>query len=385
MTASFTKRLKWNLEAGMHSGIALLLRPFSPIAVFKTGEFLGKIIWPLIKKRQRIIERNLRIAIGEDISIPEARALGKKSFIRTVANLLSSTFTKELSDESLEEMLKVENPELLHEAYSHGNGVILLLAHMGNWELLPRVNHFFPKGSKSGAFYRPLNNPVLDARIRKQREEQGTEVFSKHDSLHKVTAYLREGAIIGLLADQRVGMQGEVIEFFGRITRASPLPSLLVRRCKSEVLSLSLKTVAPGKWIAKFHRVEKPYNTTNCMASLQASMLSSMEDVFWLQERWKTYIGPTLTPIQWLKKENIRGQKKHRALVWTTSAEKNLPLPEGFAHGDIDYEYFTDQNPENLPEIDTQKQLPIDFILAFSKSDSLKEEASKLGIPLIIA
>ncbi|WP_411827137.1 lysophospholipid acyltransferase family protein [Luteolibacter sp. AS25] len=383
--SDLTKNIKWQAEAAMHSVVARFLRLVSPPTVFKCGEFVGKMIWPFMRNRQRSIERNLRIATCGSLSIKEARALGKRSFIRTSANLLSSSFSKDLSDAELGEMLSVENPELLEKAYAKGTGVVLLLAHMGNWELLTRMHRFFPAGAKSGAFYRPLNNPVLDKRVRKQREADGTRLFSKRDSLHNVSGYLRDGAIIGILTDQRVGRQGELVEFFGRITRASPLPSLMVRRCKSEVLALSLKTVSPGKWIATYHPVERPYNTTNCMAALEKSMSSSMEDVFWLQERWRMYLRSSRPPQDWLQKEGVHGRKAHRAVIWASSGEKDNPLPDGYDHGDIDYEYVIDKEPRDLPDIDEKAALPIDFILAFSESTELKKEASKLGIPVMFA
>lgn len=221
----------------------------------------------------------------------------------------------------------MENPELLEEAVAEGRGVILLLAHMGNWELLTRLHRFFPKGTKSGAFYRPLNNLILNERVLKEREADGTRLFSKRDSLHLVSGFLRENGVVGILADQRVGLQGEVVPFFVRLTRASPLPSLLARRCKSEVISLSLRTVAPGKWSARYHRVHKPYNSANCMEALERAMMVSPMDVFWLQERWKVYLRAGIPFGNWFKKEDARGLKAHRGLVWRKAGEEALQLP----------------------------------------------------------
>ena len=136
-------------------------------------------------------------------------------------------------------MIAIENLDLLEQALAGGRGVVLLLSHMGNWELLSRIIHFFPKDSKAGAFYRPLNNRLLDERVLARRQADGTRMFSKHDAFHQVASFLRERGIVGILADQRVGGHGELVRFFGRLTRASPLPSLLARRSKSSVLALS--------------------------------------------------------------------------------------------------------------------------------------------------
>ncbi len=384
MAARFSKRVSWRIEAWAYSFIAAVVSLLPPGGVFLFGEVVGKMIWPLMTARQKTVARNLRIS-GIAAETGSVAGLAKQSFIRTTANLLSSSVASKLPPERLGEILAVENPELLEEAVAPGNGVILLLAHMGNWELLTRLHRFFPDGIRCGAFYRPLNNPILNQRVVKEREADGTVLFSKRDSLHQVSGFLRENGVIGILADQRVGLQGEVVSFFGRLTRASPLPSLLARRCKSEVLSLSLRTVSPGKWSARYHRVNRPYDSENCMEALERAMMVSPMDVFWLQERWKVYVGPGVTFLRWLKKEDARGIKPHRGLVWRREEERGLPLSDECLHGDIRYEEATGRAAGDLEGIDLAKRLPLDFILVFSENSEVRAEAKRLGIPVIHA
>jgi KDO2-lipid IV(A) lauroyltransferase len=316
------------------------------------------------------------------IELAEAEKMARESFIRTVANLLSSSISKRSKPGSVEETLEVENPELLEEFMAEGRGVVLLLAHMGNWELLTRLQSFLPQIKSLGGFYRPLNNPILNERVLKNREADGSRLFSKRDSLHHVSGFLRENGVVGILADQRVGRQGELVEYFGRLTRASPLPSLLARRCRSEVVALSLRTLAPGKWVARFHRVEKPYKSGNCMKAIETAMRESMVDVFWLQERWKTYLSKRISPVQWIRDENARGAKPHRALIWAKAEEKGLPLPASCIHGDIAYQEVVGKNPCELEAIDAGEPLPVDYILVFSKNEELRKTAKQLGIPV---
>jgi len=379
---SFSKRVKWRVETAAYAVVGAALRQLPVGTAFVLGEILGKMIWPLMKDRQRIIMRNLRIA---GAGRPEEIAgLARESFVRTTANLVVSTASSNATAGRLGEMLTVENPELIEEAVSKGKGTVLLLSHMGNWELLTRFHRTFPEGTKSGAFYRPLNNPVMNGRVLKEREADGTRLFSKRDSLHLVSGFLRENGVIGILADQRVGLQGEVVPFFGRLTRASPLPSLLVRRCKSEVLALSLKTVAPGKWRARYHRVENPYDSANCMEALERAMKVSLLDVFWLQERWRVYVGRNVSARQWLGKPDGRGAKPHRALVWTKESEEEEQLPPEWTHVDIEYERAFCRDADELEAIDLSKKFPLDFIVAFSRDEAMRVKAKKLGIPFVV-
>lgn len=383
MEATFSKRLKWRAEAWAHSAVAAVVGRLPAESVFRFGEFVGKLIWPLMKGRQQTIARNLRISGQWQPGGEELEVAARRNFVRTVANLMSSSVSKNLPPERYGEILEAENPELLEEAVAKGNGVILLLAHMGNWELLTRLHRTFSEDTKSGAFYRPLNNPILNERVLKEREADGTRLFSKRDSLHYVSGFLRENGVIGILADQRVGVKGEVASFFGRVTRVSPLPSLLARRCKSEVLALSLKTIEPGKWRACYHRVEQPYHSANCMRGLEEAMRVSPIDIFWLQERWKLYVGRKRALDTWLKKPEVRGEKPHRALIWKRESEAALQLTAEWLHGDVEYEEAIGKAVTELEVIDRSKTLPLDLVFAFSGGKDLKREAKRLGIPVI--
>ena len=400
------KTLRWHLECLGHSfieGLAVLLPgPW----VFKFGEMLGSLAWHILPSRRKTVLRNLRIAFAGEMELTEIHRLARDTFRRSGANLISATHTARLGPEQVRKVVTVENLHLLEEAQARGKGVVLLLAHMGNWELLTKLIHVFPPGSKCGAFYRPLNNPLLDARVLAHRQADGTRMFSKRDPFHEVTKFLRDGGIVGILSDQRVGMQGEVVPFFGRLTRATPLPSLLARRAKAEVLALSLVTTAPGKWKAVFHPVASPPTTAHCMAALETAMKSSPADVFWLQERWKVYAGSYVSFRQWLDGQDTCGAKKQHALLWLADAPRDWQLPDEWKHPDIFYQVVVPAGMdaagwlddsmrliETTPPVtdlrsflraqEHETSLPLDFILTPADSEALRMTAKLEAIPVI--
>ena len=400
------KTLRWRLECLGHSVIEGLAALLPGSWVFRLGESLGGLAWHLLPQRRKIVIRNLRIAFAGEKTPLEIHQLARETFRRSGANLVSVSHTARLRPEQLREVLNVENLHLLEDAQSRGKGVVLLLAHMGNWELLSRIIHLFPPGSTCGAFYRPLNNPLLDAQVLARRQADGTRMFSKRDPFHEVTKFLRDGGIVGILADQRVGMQGEVVPFFGRLTRATPLPALLARRAKAEVLALTLVTESPGKWKAVFHPVESPPTTALCMAALEKGMKESPADVFWMQERWKVYAGPHVSFRKWLDGREISGSKPHRALLWLADAPRHWQLPEAWKHPDLFYQVAAPAEAdvagwldENMRWIETQphvsnlrsflqiqeheSSLPLDFILTPTDSKALRVAAKQEAMPLI--
>ncbi len=403
------KVAQWRLECLAHTLIEFVAGLIPGPWVFRLGGMFGALVWHLLPQRRKIILRNLRIAFAGEKNPAELRRMAKETFRRSAANLVSAAHTARLPPEKLARVIHVENLGFLERALSNKKGVVLLLAHMGNWELLSRLIHFFPKGSRTGAYYRPLNNRLLDKRVLARRQADGTRMFSKLDNPLHVAGFLRDGGIVGILADQRVGRQGDLVTFFGRLTRASPLPSLLARRAKSEVLALSLTSVEPGRWVARFHEVRCPHVTEHCVEALETAMKCSPMDVFWLQERWKVYVRPKQPISQWLNPATGAAAKPHRALIWLAEAPESWRIPATWMHPDVVYAaaladgqnlppWLPKSTPvhavgqaedckslrEMLAAIDEADALPLDFILIPKASSNFVNACRQEGVPHVV-
>ncbi len=402
------KLWKWRAEYFGQIWIEKLVGLLPGPRVFRLGEMLGGLAWHFMKSRRQIVFRNLRIALHSEYDLETLREMSRQSFRRTGANLLSALHSTRLTAAEIDAIVTVENPELVTEALSRSPGLVLMPCHMGNWELLTRINRKFPPGHKIGAFYRPLNNPLLNARVLALREIDGTRLFSKRDSFHHVTGFLREGGILGILADQRVGFQGEPVRFFGRLTRASPLPSLIARRSKCAVLAMSLITESPGKWRIRYHALDGAVSTASCTVAVERAMLDSPLDVFWLQDRWKVYMHPVRTIRDWLGPDSQALTKPHRALLWLPGTPDGWRLPVEWTHPDVVYEVAI--TPEQalpnwltgvevchtvsvaaerdalmklISNIDGAAPLPIDYIITSNATKALTKAARLNSIPLV--
>jgi KDO2-lipid IV(A) lauroyltransferase len=398
------KRWKWRVEWLAQTGLEKLAGLLPGRLVFHLGEAMGGLAWHLMRERRQIVLRNLRIAFYGEYDLPTLRKMARDTFRRTGANLFSALHSTQLSPDQISRIVTVENPELVGEALGRAAGLVTMPPHMGNWEILTRITRTFPPGYKAGAFYRPLNNPLLDQRVLAQREAGGTRLFSKRDSFHTVTGFLREGAIVGILADQRVGRQGELVRFFGRLTRASPLPALIARRSRSEVLAMSVITESPGKWRIRYHPLDGPIRTATCMEALERAMKASPTDVFWLQERWKVFVSRSRPLRGWLSEESHGTGKPHRALLWLADVPGDWMLPQEWTHPDVIYEialaadqakpswltgaefiHRVSPNPtrKSLEVIDLSHALPLDYILTVRAPDALTKAAELESIPLV--
>lgn len=380
---------KWRFEALAHSAIERILGRLPAATVHRLGGAVGLLAWHILTRRRRLVRRNLRIAFAGEMEPAAIERLARDSFIRSGANLFGATRTARMSIARLARCVQIENLELLAEATANRSGAIVLISHMGNWELIARVNQLVPKGLSMGALYRPLNNPVLDERIARRRGADGTRLFSKRDSFHQISTFVRGGAAVGILADQRVGNAGSPGRFFGRATRLTPLPCLLARRSRAAMLAVSLRTTSPGRWALRFHAVENASSVQSSMDALEAAMRISPVDVFWLQDRWKCPVSPHQTIRDWLGEADSFPSRPHRALIWHPEGSGEWQLPTAWKHPDVHYEHVFAKDIGAPPagflrDSDDSGPLPIDFILLAGTDPVCASAAKRLQIPCVL-
>lgn len=338
---TLARRIKWRLETAAYlvieAGLGLL-----PLAwVASAGRLAGAVAWLVLPKRRRVVARNLRIAFAGERTPEELRALTKEVFRRSGANLLCSLRTAEMGERSLARALMVRDEIVYREALARGKGVVMVLAHMGNWEALAQwFPKLLPPGVKGATVYRPLNNPIMNARVAAARARRGVGLFSKDDNPLSMAGFLRRGGVLGVLADQRAGVIGELVPFFGRLTSCTPIPAILARRTGAAVVGVSLRTAGAGRWEMSFHALGAGEPTTaGVMRLLERMVRESPADVFWLQDRWK--IGrrePHLQPGKPSRAGDATPTKRRRALLWKDGSAAGLPVPPRARPDDVIYE-----------------------------------------------
>ena len=131
--------------------------------------------------------------------------------------------------------------------------VLFVTAHIGAWEVLPSAHaaHTHPLHF----LVRPLDNPYLDEWVTRQRSRFGNSVLSKHGSLRRVIATLREGHDVGFLIDQNVQeKEGVYVEFLGHpACTASGVAALAARTGARVVCGFILPTEKKGHYRIRFY------------------------------------------------------------------------------------------------------------------------------------
>ena len=383
---TWARRLKWRVElvgyCVIEAGLGLLPLPW----VTRAGRTAGAMAHAVLKRRRRTVWRNLRIAFAGERTPAELEAMTREVFCRAGSNLLGALRTAKMGERSLAGALVIRDEAVYREAAARGKGVVMVLAHMGNWEALAQwFPKLLPPGTEGATVYRPLNNPLMNARVTAARARRGVRLFSKDDSPLAMAGFLRRGGVLGVLADQRAGEHGELVPFFGRNASCTPIPSILARRTGAVIVGISLKTLAPGRWELRFHGIGAEEPTTAAVVGLLERMMrESPADVFWLQERWRPNRGqPAKVSGRTPKGGALVPAKRRRALLWTDAAGA-VPLAPVAAPDDVDF-FTLERRPGEAAEayllrVDAAAALPLDFVVGGEGDAELREACRSLGI-----
>ncbi|MEY2573832.1 MAG: heptosyltransferase, partial [Verrucomicrobiota bacterium] len=276
-------------RAGTAIASALPLR-----VLFVLGNFMGFAGWLLLPQYRRLARRNLEVAFANEKSPGELSRICRRHFQRTGANFLCGTKLGSMSPEKLARYVEAENADAVHQHLRARRPVIVLLSHIGNWEVTgPLVPHYFHY-ARVGTVYQKLRNRYLNDDVNRKRARTGAELFDRSEGFHKPIQLLRTGGLIGVLGDQHAGDHGLWTPFFGRLASTSPLSALLAKRTGAAVIALAVYTVGPARWRLVFTPLTESSDVSVDAATFKANEMieqeirKAPEDWFWVHNRWKT-------------------------------------------------------------------------------------------------
>ncbi|MGB9598169.1 MAG: lysophospholipid acyltransferase family protein, partial [Candidatus Poribacteria bacterium] len=122
--------------------IGYIVRHISLKNSLKLGSYIGKTAFLIVKKRRNIAISNLQM-VFKDKSKDEIKEIAKESFINLGKTLVEFLRLPKYDNHQLMEMVKIEGKENLLQAISSGNGVLIITAHFGNWELIFHILTLF--------------------------------------------------------------------------------------------------------------------------------------------------------------------------------------------------------------------------------------------------
>lgn len=182
-------------------------------AVWVSG-MIGRITFYLLAKERNRTLGHLRLAFGGEKSEKELWLIARSVFENYGRMAAETTLVGKILPR-IDEWVTFEGKEIADEVVGRGKGVIGLVAHFGNWELLGGFLTMkgYPITVIAKKIYYDRYNELLMA----PRRRMGVKTIYRDDSPRKMLEVLRRNEVLGFVADQDVeSVDGVFVDFFGK-------------------------------------------------------------------------------------------------------------------------------------------------------------------------
>jgi KDO2-lipid IV(A) lauroyltransferase len=284
------------------------------------GKMLGHFLYFFDVHHRRIVRRNLHFSYP-GWSRSQIQRLSKRIFQNygiIIFEVLQMAFS------TREEMLsraRIEGVEIITEALAKQKGIIVVSAHLGNWELALQYSPCYFQIPLTGVA-KKLRNSTLDRLVHKFRTRFGNRIIYKKGAMPEMTQTLRQGNVLGLLMDISRRFDGVEVQFFGRKATATPAAAMLALRCKSPVIPVFSHRNQMGQLVIKVEHPIEIQRTGDLRSDLQTNtqlitdrvehaIRKNPEQWNWILKRWKEFY-PDLYPESKERIERLKMKAKRR-------------------------------------------------------------------------
>jgi KDO2-lipid IV(A) lauroyltransferase len=263
------------------------------------GAGLGRLAY-LLGFRRRVALDGLRRAFP---ALPERerRRIARAAYGQLGRSLAEIALARTVPDSDLEHLVRFPDLHRLLGARAQGRGVIVAVAHFGNWELLARAG--VRRGLPITAITRPLRG-TANRQLLAARREGGMRELPDKNSMLAALDVLRRGEFLAIVVDQNMRpSRGIFVDFFGEQACTTPAAAVLAHRTGAPLLAAFPLRQPDGTHVV---HVQGPFETGlrghAAVVALTQDLTRAVEEMvrahpdhwFWVHRRWKT--RPSLAP-----------------------------------------------------------------------------------------
>lgn len=230
--------VKSRLAVALLHGLAKL----PPDWADRTGRTLGRKLDSGKSRAKRTTQTNIELAF------PEMPVIERQRLVRASLKDLGEKAARMarvwvLGKNNPDKIQDPDNYEVFTESLAHGHGVMLLVPHLGNWELL---GQWVSDHGPLNAMYRPAKLQGIDELVLAGRTSQGYKVHPTNmKGVAGLMKALKRGEMVAVLPDQEPDQAGgEWATFFGQPALTMTLAHRIAQKCPNArvLLASAIKT-----------------------------------------------------------------------------------------------------------------------------------------------
>jgi len=264
------------------------------------GKLLGWFLGRVLRIRRERISEHLNLAFP-DISPAQTNRLADAVYGHLGLLAFELLCLPALGARKVMELCSVRGREHFETAFGRGKGVIVLTAHLGNWELgLMRTAML---GPSCHVLTREVKGEPGRTAVGILRQAQ-TKVIAlpKIGVMRRILDLLHGGGVLGMVLDQnRTASEGVFVDFFGRPACTTPAAAVLAERFGAAVVPLCFHRDEDGMHHVAEFLPEIPWeaphgnrqdniqhNTQRYTSFIENAIRRHPEQWIWMHRRWRT-------------------------------------------------------------------------------------------------
>ncbi len=287
-----------DIQYHLLKGIVRLLSAVPPAWMRAAGTLAGLAWYALDRRHRQIARHNLALAFGKEMPASRRQTLVRRNFVQLARLALELPMLCRIRKDNLSRHITISGEKHLSAAIGRGKGVLILTAHLGNWELMAlaaslKLNlpiHVVARTLDHG----PLNRLLTEIRCR-----TGNRVVNKQNGAARMVRLLRNKQVLAILLDQNASWyDGVQVPFFGKTAwtnkglalfalryGAAVLPAFNIRRSDGRYHVI----IAPPVELVRSGDLERDIaeNTARFNTIIERHIRMAPDNWLWIHRRWR--------------------------------------------------------------------------------------------------
>ena len=262
------------------------------------GRQLGGLMFLFDRGHRKVALDNLHLAFGKEKSGEELLAIARRTFENLGMMAVEFFRIPGMDVETFKEKVKIEGLEEALKLLDRRKGMLLLLSHFGNWEMMGIMSKLI--GDSIMVLAKPVKkNSRVDQFINKIRNSAGLEVVSTINASRTVLRALSKNRVVGILIDQRAKRsEGVLADFFGKEAPTTPALAVLAMKTGAPVVPVFMvrngfeqHRLVIQEPIGLVHtgdvKKDVEANTQRFNHTLESMIRQYPDQWFWVHRRWE--------------------------------------------------------------------------------------------------
>jgi KDO2-lipid IV(A) lauroyltransferase len=298
--------VQWSMYV-LFRAVIMVVSMFRPSWVRRIGRLVGKLFYLVDVKHRPLAEKNVLRAEGMTRDPREAKRFVRRCYehigLSIVENLM---LPRMFANRQIAGLVDVGELRRLADLLGEGRGAIVVIAHLGNWELGGIAAAM--TGLPLHSIARPVANPWFDEYLARFRTSTGQAIIPKSGAVAEAREVLKRNEVLVVLADQDARRSGVFVPFFGRPASTIRTPALLFLKYRAPIVPVDIHREGRERHVIRVAEPIRPGDyesidegvtalTAAFTARLEAFIRAHPEQWMWLHARWKTKPDPEGEPV----------------------------------------------------------------------------------------